>query len=176
MTIDINYPKQFSKEYKDFIIVLSKFSELNNIKNLPFDANFFYKSRELEKNLENNQYYDSFVQSNNSKFFHNVKIVLIKNLKSDRCIFEGAKLFSKFNAKSNNELNFIFSNRLIGRFNNLCSDLLFGFLLKSYSFSKYKKDNKIFIVKSINMFLPFFWPFSFCVLNVLIKNSISSIV
>ena len=38
MSINIQYPKQFSKEYKDFIIVLSKLSELKNIKNLPFEA------------------------------------------------------------------------------------------------------------------------------------------
>ena len=49
MSIIINYPKQFSKEYKDFIIVLSKLSELKNIKNLPFDTNSLSKSKELEK-------------------------------------------------------------------------------------------------------------------------------
>ena len=41
MSINIQYLKQFSKEYKDFIIVLSKLSELKNIKNLPFDVNIF---------------------------------------------------------------------------------------------------------------------------------------
>ena len=40
MSINIKYPKQFSKEYKDFIIVLSKLSELKNIKNLPFEDGF----------------------------------------------------------------------------------------------------------------------------------------
>ena len=48
MTLNINYPKQFSKEYKDFIIVLSKLSELKNIKNLPFDVNSLSGSSELE--------------------------------------------------------------------------------------------------------------------------------
>ena len=48
MSIIISYPKQFSKEYKDFIIVLSKLSELKNIKNLPFDANSLFKSKEFE--------------------------------------------------------------------------------------------------------------------------------
>ena len=48
MSINIQYPKQFSKEYKDFIIVFSKLSELKNIKNLPFDANLLFKSKEFE--------------------------------------------------------------------------------------------------------------------------------
>ena len=51
MPISIKYPKQFSKEYKDFIIVLSKLSELKNIKNLPFVANSLTESRELEKSI-----------------------------------------------------------------------------------------------------------------------------
>ena len=52
MSINIQYPKQFSKEYKDFIIVLSKFSELKNIKNLPFDGITLSQSKELEKTLK----------------------------------------------------------------------------------------------------------------------------
>ena len=48
MSIIIQYPKQFSKEYKDFIIVLSKLSELKNIDNLPFDAKSLSKSKEFD--------------------------------------------------------------------------------------------------------------------------------
>ena len=100
MSINIQYPKQFSKEYKDFIIVLSKLSELNNIKNLPFDTNSLAESKELEKNLKENLYYESFIKSNNSRSFHNIKLILIQKFKSNQYIFEGAKLFSKFNKKS----------------------------------------------------------------------------
>ena len=56
MSIIIQYPKQFSKEYKDFIIVLSKFSELKNIKNLPFNVNILSQNKELEKILKDNHY------------------------------------------------------------------------------------------------------------------------
>ena len=73
MSVIINYPKQFSKEYKDFIIVLSKLSELKNIKNLPFDVNIFIKNKELEKILQDNHYYECFVKSNKYKYFHNIK-------------------------------------------------------------------------------------------------------
>ena len=119
MSIVIKYPKQFSKEYKDFIIVLSKFSELKNIKNLPINANFLLQSKEIEKTLKDNQFYESFIQSNNSRSFHNIKIILINNLKANQSIFVGAKLFSKFNKNTNNELNFIFSTRLIKNYNKL---------------------------------------------------------
>ena len=77
MSITINYPKQFSKEYKDFIIVLSKLSELKNIKNLPFEANSLFQSREFEKTLKYNQYYEFFVRSNIFKFFHCPDVVIV---------------------------------------------------------------------------------------------------
>ena len=79
MSIIIKYPKQFSKEYKDIIIILSKLSELKSIKNLPINANFITESKEIEKTLKDNQYYESFLKSNNSRLFHNLKIVLLKN-------------------------------------------------------------------------------------------------
>ena len=71
MSVTINYPKQFSKEYKDFIIVLSKLSELKNIKNLPFKPNSLLLSKEIEKTLNDEQYYESFFQSITKKSFHN---------------------------------------------------------------------------------------------------------
>ena len=52
MAIKIKYIKQFTKEYKDFIIVLSKLSELKNIDNLPFNTKLLYKNQTLEKNLD----------------------------------------------------------------------------------------------------------------------------
>ena len=69
MSINIQYLKQFSKEYKDFIIVLSKLSELKNIKNLPFEANSLFQRKEIEKTLKENHYYESFEKSNKSKSF-----------------------------------------------------------------------------------------------------------
>jgi len=49
MSINIQYLKQFSKEYKDFIIVLSKLSELKNIKNLPFDVDTLEASKAFDE-------------------------------------------------------------------------------------------------------------------------------
>jgi len=152
MSINILYPKQFNREFKDFIIVLSNISELKNIKNLSFDVNFLTQNKELEKTLKDDHYYESFVKSDNFKYFHNIKIILINDLKINNFVLEGAKLFSKFNKNSNNQLNFIFSTRLISEYNDLCSNLLFGFLLKSYSFQKYKKNKNRLEIKNINVF------------------------
>ena len=83
MSIIIKYPKQFSKEYKDFIIVLSKFSELKNFKNLPFDTESLSQSKEFEKTLQDSHYLELFIESNLSNSFHNIKVILIQNLKNN---------------------------------------------------------------------------------------------
>ena len=130
MTINIRYFKQFSREYKDLIIVLSKFSELKNIKHLPFDVLFLTQNRELEKFIKENHYYESIVRSHKSRSFYKIKLILIENLKNNHSIFEGAKLFSKLKDKSSKSLNFIFSPYLMNKFNNVCSNLLFGLIAK----------------------------------------------
>ena len=93
MSINIQYPKQFSKEYKDFIIVLSKLSELKNIKNLPFEVNSLLQSKELEKNLRDNLYYESYVKSNYSRSFHNIKIILCTTNIANGCSRESPDFF-----------------------------------------------------------------------------------
>ena len=72
----------------------------------------------------------------------------LPNLNNNQYILEGSKLFSKFNKKSKGDINFVFSSKLINNYDNLCSNFLFGFLIKSYSFTKYKKD-KMF---NLNLF------------------------
>ena len=152
MAIKIKYIKQFTKEYKDFIIVLSKLSELKNIDNLPFNTKLLYKNQTLEKNLDENHYYESYVESNNGNFFYKIKLLLLKTSSKDKVIFDGANLFGKFNKNSNKDLNFIFSSKLLNNYNKLCSDFIFGLLLKDYSFVKYKKENNAFKIESINIF------------------------
>ena len=147
----IKYPKQFSKEFKDLIIVLSKFSELKNFDNLPIDTNLLFKSKEIENILNQSKFYESYLRSHSSNTLYNIKIILIKNTKKDNAIELGAELLSKFNTHSSSEPNFIFSNKLLKSFNNSCSELIFGLLLRSYNFVKYKENHKNFIIKSINI-------------------------
>ena len=152
MTNNINYFKQFNKEYKEFIIVLSRFSELKSIKNASFDTDFIYKSREIEKVLEENHYFELFQKSHNSKSLLNIKIFLLKNTKSENYIKAGSSLYLKLNKNSSNDLFFIFSEKLMKINNKLCAEFIFGFLMKSYSFSKYKVNKNKFKVKSLNVY------------------------
>ena len=151
MSIFIKYTKQFSKEYKDFIIVLSKFSELKTIKNLPIDTNLLFKCKEIEKILNDNEYYESHVKSHSNGLLYNIKILLLKSIKNSKSIKQGSQLFLKFNKKSPQNLNFIFSEKLLKNNNSQCSNLIFGLLQRSYAFNKYKSNNKYYIINSINI-------------------------
>ena len=64
MSTFIKYTKQFSKEFKDIIIVLSKFSELKTLNGLPIDTNLLSKTKEIEKILTDRKFYQSYVKSN----------------------------------------------------------------------------------------------------------------
>ena len=47
----IRYPKQFSKEIKEFVIVLTNFGELKSIKNLPIDSFNLFKTFTQESSV-----------------------------------------------------------------------------------------------------------------------------
>ena len=79
MSININYHKQFSKEFNDFVIVLSKFSELKSIKGLPIDVNLLFKCKGIEKILKEHKFYESYIRSHTTNLLHNIKILLISN-------------------------------------------------------------------------------------------------
>ena len=147
----IKYHKEISKEIKELIIVLSKFNELKNINNLPIDTKLLFQSKEIEKILQDNQFYESYIRSHSLGSLINVKIILVKDLKNHVSISQGAKLYSKFNKNSSSNLFFNFSNKLLKSNNILCSDLLFGLLLRSYCFDKYKNNNDTFKIKTINL-------------------------
>ena len=148
----IKYPKQFSKEFKDIIIVLSKFSELKTINGLPIDTNLLSKSKDIENILNQNNIYESYLRSHSTDILFNIKILLIKNPKKQNCIEIGAELFTKFNTNHSSNINFVFSLNFLKSFNNSCSEIIFGLLLKSYNFVKYKKNHKNFIINTINIF------------------------
>ena len=153
MAPNIKYHKRFSKEFKDLIIVLSKYSELKTIDTLPIDTNLLSKSKDIEKILNENKYYESYLRSHSSNILYNIKIILIKNPKKDNCIEMGASIYHKFSKNSSSNINFIFSNYLIKSNNTSCSEIIFGLMLRSYNFNKYKNDKKNFIINSINLII-----------------------
>ena len=152
MTINIRYPKQFSREYKDFVIVISKLSELKSINNLPFIPFFNDQIKELGKTLEKNEYYEFFAKSLEGQYLHNIKIFFLKDLKQDSSIYFGAKFYSKINSNLKGDLNVIFTQKLLRNNNNLCSNFIFGLMLKSYTFNRYKNKVKKIKINNVNIF------------------------
>ena len=120
MSININYHKQFSKEFNDFVIVLSKFSELKSIKGLPIDANTLSNTKEIEKILKEHKFYESFVRSHSTNSLHNIKILLISNPKKENCIEIGADLYTKYNTNSSPNINIFYSENLLKFSNKSC--------------------------------------------------------
>ena len=68
-----------------------------------------------------------------------VKIFLIER-NDISAIRAGSKLYIKFGNISKKDISFIFSNYLLNKKDFICSNFIFGFLMRSYSFSKYKKE------------------------------------
>ena len=134
MSIIINYHKQFSKEINDYIIVLSKFSELKTLNGLPIDTNLLSRSKEIEKILNERKFYQSYVKSNLSNSLYNVKIFLIKAPKKENCIELGAKIYNQYDSKSPSNLNIIFTTNLLRTYNINCTEIIFGLFLRSYDF------------------------------------------
>ena len=153
MAPNIKYHKRFSKEFKDLIIILSKYSELKTMDALPIDTNLLFKSKDIEKILNEDKYYESYVRSHTSNNLYNIKIILIKNPKKDNSVEIGSSIYSKFNKNSSSNINLIFSNNLLRSYNNSCCEIIFGLLLRSYNFSKYKSNIKDFIINSINVII-----------------------
>ena len=113
MYININYHKQFSKEINDFVIVLSKFSELKTIIGLPIDTILLYKTKEIEKILNEHSFYQTYIRSHNSNILYNIKILLVKNTKNSNFTELGARLYSKYHIESSSDINFIFSQNIL---------------------------------------------------------------
>ena len=161
MSIIINYHKQFGKEINEFIIVLSKFSELKTIKGLPIDTNLLSKTKEIEKILNDRKFYQSYIRSHSSSSLFNVRILMIKNPKKDNCIEIGAEIYDKYNDSNQENLDIVFSSNFLKSYNIASAELIFGLFVRSYNFTKYKSKNNNFIIKTVNVY---------CAKNFKVKN------
>ena len=81
MTINLEFSKFISKKDVNFVIFLTKLSELQLIRNLPFDYKIIAGASNSKSNLDNNKNVEYFLQSKLFKKFINVSIILIKNPK-----------------------------------------------------------------------------------------------
>ena len=150
MLSNILYFKQFNKKNANLVIVLSKLTELNTI-TLPFETSKILKNKSFVNNLDKKKYAETSIESRQLQIYFDIKIFIIE--KNDiSAISTGSKLYTKFDDISNKDISFIFSNYLFNKKEFLCSNLIFGFLMRSFSFLKYKNKKIIFIPKSLNIY------------------------
>ena len=149
MTTNIKYFNQFNKDNSNLVIILSKLNDLNSIK-LPFDTKIF-KNKNFINCLNKDKYAEISIESENFGVIFIVKILLI-SLKKTLSIYSGADLYGKFNKSTDNNLSFIFSKNLFNSNDLICSNFVFGFLLRSYHFSKYKNKLSFYNPETINIF------------------------
>ena len=150
MLSNILYFKQFNKKNANLVIVLTKLTELNTII-LPFETSKILKNKSIITNLNKKKYAETSIESHNLRIYFDVKIFIFE--KNDiSAIAAGSNLFTKFNNISKKDISFIFSNYLFNQKNYLCSNFIFGFLMRSFYFSKYKNKKVIFIPNSLNIY------------------------
>ena len=150
MLPNILYFKHFNKKNANLVIVLSKLAELNTI-TLPFEISKILKNKSIVTNLNKKKYTETSIESHKLRIYFDVKIFLIER-NDISAIRAGSKLYIKFGKISKKDISFIFSNYLLNKKDFICSNFIFGFLMRSYSFSKYKKEKIIFTPKSLNVF------------------------
>ena len=150
MLPNILYFKHFNKKNANLVIVLSKLTELNTI-TLPFEISQILRNKSTVTNLNKKKYTETSIASHKLRIHFDVKILLIER-NDISAIRTGSNLYNKFDNMSKKDVSFIFSNYLLNKKNFICSNFIFGFLLRSYSFLKYKKNKTIFNPKSLNVF------------------------
>ena len=150
MLPNILYFKHFNKKNANLVIVLSKLTELNTI-TLPFETSKILKNKNIVNNLNEKEYAETSIESHELQTYFDVKIFIIE--KNDiSAIAAGSKLYIKFDNKSKKDISFVFSDYLINRKDSLSSNFIFGFLMRSFSFLKYKNKKIIFIPKSLSIY------------------------
>jgi len=141
---DIQYFKHFSLNNNNLILVLSNLSQLKTI-NLPFSNSILLGNKFLIKHLSLSKYAEISFKD------YNLKMCIVDNDEYS-AIKNGSFLLDKFNSLCDEEVSFIFSDTLLKKNELLCSNLIFGFLLRSYSFNKYITNKKFNFFKKINIF------------------------
>ena len=141
MGISVEYLNNLSYKNNNIIIFVSKLSQLKSL-NLPFDLQIYLNNKDFVNRINKTLYAEI---NNYTTLFNsivNIKICLVK-LNQKSLIETGAMVYSKFNFKYDKNITFVFASLFFSKYRLFCSDIIFGFLLKSYNFNKYLDTNKI---------------------------------
>ena len=143
---DIQYFKHFSVNNNNLILVISNLSQLKTI-NLPFSNSILLDNNILIQKLKKSNYGEISFKK------YDLKVCIVENNNSSS-MTKGSLLFNKFNlSNKSEEATFIFSDTLLKNNEIVCSNLIFGFLLRSYSFNKYITNKNFYFFSNINIFL-----------------------
>jgi leucyl aminopeptidase len=148
MNVSIEYNSDLSSQSKNIVIFVSSISQLKSLQ-IPINLSLLLNNKEFNKNLKYFKFINFFNFLYEINNLLNIKIVLI-NFASNSHNLLGASIFDDFKNKHTNNVNFIFSKDLYSDQKSIISEIIFGFCLKSYSFTKYKKENSL-IKSNINL-------------------------
>ena len=136
---EIKYIDSLNNKNNNILLFISKINELNKIPLLK-RINFDFKNKLFLETLKNQRQLEQILVYKN-----NIEIRLIItliNLSKDNPLEVGSKIFKISSNKIYKDVTFLFSN-LINNNSSYVSNLIFGFLIKTYFFDKYKKNKKI---------------------------------
>ena len=154
MTVSINYTNNLTSINNNIVILVSNLSQLKNIDFLP-NINTYLKDKQFvnQINLRNWVLINNILSDNN--FLINVLVYLVDTSDKINNIETGAIINDNFqflDKNNNKNITFIFSKKLKDNNKNLISQIILGFLMKTYLFSKYKTDlNNIVTLNLINI-------------------------
>ena len=145
--INIKYFDSFSSYNNNIIIFISKISELSKI-SLPSALPFAINDKSINKKLNKNKVVDIF-HTENKRINYRYIIKLI-DINEPFKVNIGSSVYSLFDYESDKDITFIFSNYIKTKKYEIVSEIIFGYMLKSYQFDKYKNTKSF---QPINIFL-----------------------
>ena len=147
--INIKYFDSFSSLNNNIIIFISKISELSKV-SLPSPLPFDIKDKYVNEILNKNKIFDTFYTVNKRvKYRYLIKLIDINETYK---LNIGSSVYSLFNYEINKDVTFIFSNYIKSKKPLIISEIIFGYIIKSYKFTKYKnvknfKPTNIYVSK-----------------------------
>ena len=139
--INIKYFNTFSSHHNNIVVFISKLSELSKI-SLPSALPFNLKDATINKILTKNKILDVFYTQNKTIKYR--YIITLIDLNEDYNLNVGANLYTLFDYEMNKEITFIFSEYIRLKKSLIIPEIILGYMIKSYKFSKYK-NKKIFL-------------------------------
>jgi len=149
MSVALKYFNKFTSINNNIVIFVSAISQLKSL-NLPFSFQKQLNNKEFVSRIENNKFIEINKETDFNDGLIKIKIYLI-NKNTEYPIEYGSSIYNNFDYKYDTTISFVFSKTLLNNNQSACSDIILGFLIKSYEFKKYI-NKKIFYLEHILIF------------------------